>query len=110
MLAVYTEKDNAIAALKCCIGRGTAVLVGTHPELESKWLASQPDTVAIDEGLKDGTSSHRSTEEVREHVREELEKCSKGRKQFFSMLLHEAGLGEHIHWTLAGREAVKVGH
>lgn len=38
ILAVYPEKGNAIAAVACRVGRGIAVLVGTHPELDPKWL------------------------------------------------------------------------
>lgn len=97
VLAVYTEKEDAIAALKCCIGKGVALLVGTHPELDPKWLASQRDTVAIDQGLKDridDTLDHDG--EVRERVKEQLERCSTERKLYIDMLLGEAGLYKHL--------------
>ena len=97
VLAVYTGKDNAIAALKCEIGKGVAILVGTHPELEPRWLASQPDTVAIEERLK--SVGQRHDEDIRKHVREQLEKCSKERQEYFSMLMTEAGLGIYIQWS-----------
>ena len=97
VLAVYTEKDSAIAALKCEIGKGAAVLVGTHPELEPTWLSSQPDVVAIEEGLK--SAGQRHDEDVRKHVREQLKKCSKKRQEYFSMLMNEAGLGRCIQWS-----------
>lgn len=98
VLAVYIEKGNAIAAMKCSIGRGVALLVGTHPELDPKWLASQPDTVAIDQGLRE--ESVRSDEAVRKHVRDQLERCSAERRQYFNMLMHEAGLGKYIQHVL----------
>lgn len=94
VLAVYTEKSNAIAAMKCSIGRGVTVLVGTHPELDPKWLASQLDTVAIDQGLRE--ESVRSDETVRSHVKDQLEQCSAERRQYFNMLLHEAGLNKYM--------------
>jgi biotin--protein ligase len=94
VLSVYTEKGNAMAALKCEVGKGVAVLVGTHPELESKWLASQPDAVAIEEELK--SVGERHDEDVRKHVRKQLEKCSKERQRYFVMLMTEAGLGKYI--------------
>jgi glutamine amidotransferase-like uncharacterized protein len=94
VLAVYTDMDNAIAALKCEIGKGAAVLVGTHPELEPRWLSAQPDVVAIEEGLKSGGQRH--DDDVRKHVREQLEKCSKERQEYFSMLMTEAGLGIYL--------------
>ena len=96
ILAVYTEKSNAIAALKCSIGKGLALLVGTHPELDPKWLASQRDTVAIDQGLKDSSNAERHDEDVRKHVKEQLERCSAERKLYIDMLLYEAGLGGYL--------------
>ena len=99
VLAVYTEKEDAIAALKCHVGKGRAVLVGTHPELEPKWLASQPDAVAIDPGFREVSSTQQRDEDVRKCVREQLQQWSKERHEYLCMLLHEAGLGEHVCMT-----------
>ena len=96
ILAIYTEKRNAIAALKCSIGKGVALLVGTHPEVDPMWLESQRDTVAIDQGLKDKNNNQRHDDEVRNRVREQLERCSAERKLYVDMLLYEAGLGKYL--------------
>ncbi|CAL5218350.1 g11 [Coccomyxa viridis] len=98
VLAVYTEKNDAIAALKCSIGRGVALLVGTHPELDPKWLASQRDTVAVDQGLKDQNGLKTHDEGVREHVKEQLERCDAERRLYIDMLLSEAGLGKYLRY------------
>ena len=99
VLAVYTEKEDAIAALKCHVGRGRAVLVGTHPELAPKWLASQTDAVAIDQSFREDCPTQQSDEDVREGVREQLQRWSKERHEYLCMLLHEAGLGKHVCMT-----------
>ena len=95
VLAVYTEKSNAIAALKCSIGKGVVLLVGTHPELDPEWLVSERDTVAIDQGLKITSDRQRTDEEVGGHVKAQLEKCSAERRLYMDMLLYEAGLGQY---------------
>ena len=99
VLAVYTEREAAIAALKCHVGRGRAVLVGTHPEVEPKWLASQPDAVAIDQAFRESCSTQQRDEDVRKGVREQLQRWSNERHEYLCMLLHEAGLGEHVCLT-----------
>ena len=38
VLATYPERGGAAAALLCAVGRGRAVLCGTHPELHPSWL------------------------------------------------------------------------
>ena len=96
ILAVYTEKANAIAALKCSVGKGVALLVGTHPELDPKWLASQRDAVAVDQGLKGEPGIQKDDETTREHVKQQLEDYSAERKQYIDMLLIEAGLGKYL--------------
>ena len=96
ILAVYTEKANAIAALKCRVGKGVSLLVGTHPELDPKFLASQRDTVAIDQGLKDRNNLHNNDDQARKHVKEQLERYSAERKLYIDMLLLEAGLGKYL--------------
>lgn len=53
VLAVYPDRRNGLAAVKCNIGAGIAVLVGTHPELDTKWLLAEPERVpAVEEALK----------------------------------------------------------
>ena len=96
ILAVYTEKSNVIAALKCSIGEGVALLVGTHPELDPEWLVSQRDSVAIDQGLKDKSDQERRDEDVGAHVKAQLERCSAERKLYMDMLLCEAGLSKYL--------------
>jgi biotin--protein ligase len=57
VLAVYPEKHSSLAAVRCRVGGGIAVLVGTHPELDPRWLAAQPDIVpAVDAVLKAGAA------------------------------------------------------
>lgn len=38
-LAVYPEKSNALAAVRCTVRKGIAVLCATHPELDAKWIS-----------------------------------------------------------------------
>ncbi|BDA44508.1 probable biotin-protein ligase at N-terminal half [Coccomyxa sp. Obi] len=58
VLAVYPDKQNGLASVKCNIGAGVAVLVGTHPELDTKWLLAEPERVpAVEEALKPHSAS-----------------------------------------------------
>ncbi|CAL8470467.1 g10009 [Coccomyxa elongata] len=58
VLAVYPDRRNGLAAVKCNIGAGVAVLVGTHPELDPKWLLAELEKVpAVEEALKPHSAS-----------------------------------------------------
>ncbi len=112
-LAVYTEKDNALAAVRCFIGKGTVVLVGTHPELDTKWLSAASDIVpAVDSTLKtrgrcleataDCENTHGkdavfgSRTNGRESVKEQLEECAGERRMYLQALLQAAGLAQYL--------------
>ena len=113
-LAVYTEKDDALAAVRCFIGKGLAVLVGTHPELDTKWLSAAPDIVpAVDSTLKTrgtclettadcgstwakGAADFGRKTDGRESVREQLEKCARERRMYLTALLQAAGLAQYL--------------
>ncbi len=58
VLAVYPDRKNGLAAVKCNVGAGVAVLVGTHPELDPIWLLAELEKVpAVDEALKPHSAS-----------------------------------------------------
>ena len=58
VLALYPDRRNGLAAVKCHIGAGVAVLVGTHPELDTRWLLAEPERVpAVEEALKPHSAS-----------------------------------------------------
>lgn len=42
VLARYVDLEGQIAAVRCRVGQGVAVLVGTHPELDASWLQRAP--------------------------------------------------------------------
>ena len=102
VLAVYAEKDDALAAVRCPVGRGAAVLVGTHPELDPKWLQQESDKVpAVEESLKRtsmGTAAIGvdSVMAVKQSVREQLERSAKKRHLLWTSLLEAAGLAEYL--------------
>lgn len=55
---MYPDRRNGLAAVRCNIGAGVAILVGTHPELDTKWLLAEPERVpAVEEALKPHSAS-----------------------------------------------------
>lgn len=119
VLATYPDKGNSLAAVKCGIGAGVAVLVGTHPELDVHWLTTEFDQVpAVDSALL-GTrfsapgaglegsvtvsdSSEAHGEDSEGSVRKQLEKTAAERWKFWIMLLQAAGLGQFLPATKRG--------
>ena len=108
VLAVYAEKSDALAAVSCVVGRGAAVLVGTHPELDPSWLQRESDRVpAVEENLRrisTGTAAAgaESLIAVRQGVREQLERSAQERHLFWTALLEAAGLAQYL---IAGHRA-----
>ncbi len=102
-LAVYPDKGSGLAAVRCPVGAGVAVLVGTHPELDPNWLATDSDKVsAVAEELKPHAAggqpshSHGLLRASGEGVRDQLERCRAERGMFWRMLLQAAGMGRFL--------------
>lgn len=102
-LAVYPDKGNGLAAVRCSVGAGVAVLVGTHPELDPKWLAADSDRVsAVADELKPHAAGAQQGESEgslsisKGSVRAQLEKSRAERGLFWKMLLQAAGMGLYL--------------
>lgn len=76
---------RAIAAVRCHVGAGTAVLCGTHPELPARALPPGP-------------------------VRAALRRAARGRRAYWRFLLAKAGLGDLLKaWDEAAEEEEEDG-
>ena len=104
VLAEYKDLGGAIAAVRCAVGGGRAVLCGTHPELAPHWLdaaceadgepavsAGAAGTDKTDEGP--GVQPEGRGGGVRAAgVRAALARDGPARQRLWRMLLAEAGL------------------
>ena len=97
VLAVYAEKGDALAAVRCAVGGGTAVLVGTHPELDPRWLQHESDQVpAVEEKFRRVPVDTSAVSGSAVSVKEQLERSAKERHLFWTGLLQAAGLAEYL--------------
>ena len=64
-------EGHVAAAVRCRVGRGAAVVSGTHPELAPAWLEGSKIDPGVLRKLKEG---------------------DEGRKRFFDLLLGAAGV------------------
>lgn len=85
VLARYTGIGGRAAAVKCLVGKGVAVLCGTHPELSPHWLEAacrfEAEAAAASGNSKPGQAAL---------VKSKLESSHDGRVRFWRMLLSEA--------------------
>ena len=86
VLATYDDHGDLPAAVRCCVGKGLAVLVGTHPELHPDWLRGSSSEGAGQE------SKCRRVESVRLALLEDAQQ----RMLFWRTLLCEAGLADFL--------------
>ena len=106
VLAEYEELGGAIAAVRCTVGGGRAVLCGTHPELAPHWLdaaceadgepvmcagAAGTDETDVGPGVQPGG---RGWSVRAAGVRAALARDGPARQRLWRMLLAEAGLRE----------------
>ena len=90
VLAQYHDLANAAAAVLCPVGKGQAVLCGTHPELAPHWLgaADSPLNAMAPQELKCvGNASN---------VKERLQRTWARRLLFWAELLIACGLKGHL--------------
>ena len=106
VLAEYEDLGGAIAAVRCAVGRGRAVLCGTHPELSPHWLdaacAGQGGPAVPSAGTVGGARTTRAADEGQPGrsggdtraagVRAALARDAPARRRLWRMLLAEAGL------------------
>lgn len=90
-----TYEDGRIAAVRCAVGKGVAVLCGSHPELLPDWLtpATQPDMLMSSGVAKTDApslASHASS------VQRSLAAGAATRWMFWLALLEAAGLGKYL--------------
>lgn len=104
VLAEYEDLGGAIAAVRCAVGSGCAVLCGTHPELAPHWL----DAACEADGEPAVSAGAAGTHEANEGpgvepvgrgwsaraagVRAALARDGPARRRLWRMLLAEAGL------------------
>ena len=86
VLATYCDLGNAAAAVACRVGRGKAVLCGTHPELATHWLGTADQPVDSDAARQLQCISNAAT------VKGKLEQTQAQRQRFWLYLLQECGL------------------
>ena len=105
VLAEYEDLGGAIAAVRCAVGGGRAVLCGTHPELAPHWLdaaceadgepavsAGTAGVHAADEGPCGVQPGGRGWSARAAGVRAALARDGPARQRLWRMLLAEAGL------------------
>jgi biotin--protein ligase len=91
VLAEYAELGGAPAAVRCRVGAGRAVLVGTHPELAPHWLdAACAPGGPTGEGRGGGAAPVLQARAA--GVREALAAGAASRRRLWRMLLSEAGM------------------
>lgn len=91
-----TYEDGRIAAVRCAVGQGRAVLCGSHPELLPDWLtpATQPDVLAKSSGVDEGDVSWLAVHAA--GVQEALREGRGSRWLFWLALVDAAGLGKYL--------------
>ncbi len=91
VLAEYAELGGAPAAVRCRVGAGRVVLVGTHPELAPHWLDAACASGGPDgEGPRAGAAP--ALQARKAGVREALAVGAAARRRLWRMLLSEAGM------------------
>ena len=94
VLAQYCDLPGAVAAVACPVGRGRAVLCGTHPELATHWLgAVDPPIDATPHAGQQSCTGSAAT------VKAKLEQTQALREQFWLGVLRACGLGQHVACT-----------
>ncbi len=91
VLAEYAELGGAPAAVRCRVGAGRAVLVGTHPELAPHWLDAACASGGPD-GEGPGAGAAPALQARAAGVREVLAAGAAARRRLWRMLLSEAGM------------------
>lgn len=109
-LAVYPEKSNALAAVRCTVGEGLAVLCATHPELDAIWL-SEPANLceggtAMDLDILTSMSGNNNSDDTKlpENVvrlKNILTMHGEERGRYLQRLLIAAGLEEFLSTAVA---------
>lgn len=89
ILAAYEDLDHAVCAMRCVVGKGTAVLVGSHPELHHSFI---DDVDGNSEDVEDAYVEH-----VR-RLKRNLHRHEAARMEFFELLV-EAGLESKANFT-----------
>ena len=95
VLATYSQRAHAVAAVCCAVGRGRAVLCGSHPELHHSWLEA-PSGGARGDALRASVPPAGSDSHYQAHVASlsaELEAAEAERRAFWRALLRAAALG-----------------
>jgi len=112
-LAVYPEKSNALAAVRCTVGKGVAVLCATHPELDAILISESnlresgaiiDDTQVVDilsaksssNSNNDSKANHAKLPENVVKLKEILTAHGEDRRRYLVRLLIAAGLGEFL--------------
>lgn len=90
VLARYLDKNEAVAAVSCKVGKGVAILCGTHPELDSLYLGAVDSLEHIETDAD--VKSHNYIHELKEV----LASNKLPRWEYWLSLLHEAGLGDKL--------------
>lgn len=101
ILATYPEKNHAVSAMKCTVGKGCAVLCSSHPELDSSTFL-HGDVAAISDHLEKQTTSNvpsHYTPVYLHHVQaltRELDANNAKRHELWKLLLAAGGLKAHL--------------
>jgi biotin--protein ligase len=104
ILATYPEKNHAVSAMKCTVGKGSAVLCSSHPELDSA-LFLHGNLNAISDHLENKTGNnadapHYYTDVYLQHVQglvKELDANKTKRQGLWKLLLAAGGLKNYLH-------------
>lgn len=91
VLAQYHDIGNATSAVACPVGRGQAVLCGTHPELAPHWLGTAD--APLDRQSASGQVQCIGNALT---VKQKLQQTEAQRLQFWSRLLCACGLREYL--------------
>lgn len=91
VIAQYCDFAGAAAAVVCSVGKGQAVLCGTHPELAPHWLGSAD--APID---KQDSDAKVQCADRAETVKSKLQQTQGQRQQFWAKLMKAAGLEQYL--------------
>ena len=91
VLAQYCDFEGAAAAVACSVGKGHAVLCGTHPELAPHWLGTADAPMH-----RQDVTGRAHCINTAESVRSKLEQMQDQRQHFWMQLLKACGLGAYL--------------